>query len=145
MQQSLWHPPHRGSFTWSPCCPLQLPRTLYSFVLFNSCRSLFAWLVVHRLDSHGLLIILSLIYSSSRKHSTFRTLVVGRSVAVGSLFTWSRADCIDNHGLLVVAALALLCSPAVQKIHSCSGAGNTGPLVCAVVPALALLCSLRFL
>jgi hypothetical protein len=81
-------------------CPFQSDST-------DSCH--LAWLLVgsnsHGLvtflhvalvssDFHGLFVVLFilLIYSSSRKHSMFRTLVVGHSVAVDSLFAWSRAD-----------------------------------------------------
>jgi hypothetical protein len=86
-------------------CQFRLPPTI------NSFGSLFAWLVVHSIGLHGLSVIrltwlnshglFSLDCSSSRKHSTFRTLVVGSVVSV-----FVHVDHCpfrsDSHGLLMI-------------------------------------------
>jgi hypothetical protein len=89
--------------------------TLY-YSLDDSCASASIHVVpVVRCNYHGLL----LIYSSSRKHSMFRTLVVVRSVVVPQLLTWLLVDS-DSHGLFVIFAdlLSTLALAALLQAQS---------------------------
>jgi hypothetical protein len=90
---------------------------------------LFHVVPVARCNYHGLLVY-SLIYSSSRKHSTFRTLVVGCLIVQ-----------LAHRCLLAYLFCSYLMAPTIAAWRSLLRAALAVVVMDGVVAALALLCS----